>query len=220
MNSTTKATLTITLECFLCMREVIHAWVILSNSSYWTKFSSFWKKRLTLKIGNIDIRGFPTWKQKLSTVQECIPVGCIPPTAVAVSWGVHLSACWDTNSPLGVGLETPRCGPGDTPLGVGLETPPGCGPGDPPQMRAWRCPWVWAWRPPPAPRPDPSTSSLGVGLETYKACLDTTPPCCKACWNTTCNACWDTTPPPPQMNRILDTRYWKYYLAPNFVCGR
>ena len=24
------------------------------------------------------------------------------------------------------------------------------------------------------------------------------------------------TPP----NRILDTRYWKYYLAPNFVCGR
>ena len=21
-------------------------------------------------------------------------------------------------------------------------------------------------------------------------------------------------------NRILDTRYWKYYLAPNFVCGR
>ena len=25
---------------------------------------------------------------------------------------------------------------------------------------------------------------------------------------------------PPPMDRILDTRYWKYYLAPNFVCGR
>ena len=24
----------------------------------------------------------------------------------------------------------------------------------------------------------------------------------------------------PPVNRILDTRYWKYYLAPNFVCGR
>ena len=24
----------------------------------------------------------------------------------------------------------------------------------------------------------------------------------------------------PPVNRILDTRFWKYYLAPNFVCGR
>ena len=24
----------------------------------------------------------------------------------------------------------------------------------------------------------------------------------------------------PPVDRILDTRYWKYYLAPNFVCGR
>ena len=24
----------------------------------------------------------------------------------------------------------------------------------------------------------------------------------------------------PPVNRILDTRLWKYYLAPNFVCGR
>ena len=28
------------------------------------------------------------------------------------------------------------------------------------------------------------------------------PPCCKACWDTTCNAYWDSTPPP---NRITDT---------------
>ena len=26
--------------------------------------------------------------------------------------------------------------------------------------------------------------------------------------------------PDPFVNRILDTRLWKYYLAPNFVCGR
>ena len=25
---------------------------------------------------------------------------------------------------------------------------------------------------------------------------------------------------PPPVDRILDTRFWKYYLAPNFVCGR
>ena len=25
---------------------------------------------------------------------------------------------------------------------------------------------------------------------------------------------------PPPVNRILDTRFWKYYSAPNFVCGR
>ena len=28
------------------------------------------------------------------------------------------------------------------------------------------------------------------------------------------------TPPIPLVDRILDTRYWKYYLAPNFLCGR
>ena len=78
--------------------------------------------------------------------QECIPVGCVPPTAVAVGRGVCLSACWDTHThTLGVDLAPPfGCGPGD-PLGVGLETPwvwaqrlpgqtpplpPGCGPGN------------------------------------------------------------------------------------------
>ena len=33
-------------------------------------------------------------------------------------------------------------------------------------------------------------------------------------WGCTCPG---TLPP---VNRILDTRYWKYSLAPNFVCGR
>ena len=82
--------------------------------------------------------------------KECIPVGCIPPAAVAVHWGVCLSACWDTPpwvwawssprvwawSPLGVGLDPPRCGSGApqgwawrTPLARPLNFPPlGCGP--------------------------------------------------------------------------------------------
>ena len=86
-------------------------------------------------------------------LQECIPVGCIPPAAVAVCWGVYLSAYWETpwlcawNPPPSDGLETPlRCGPGDPqgktpqlPPGVGLETPPG----QTPQLLA--C--VWVWRP-------------------------------------------------------------------------
>ena len=30
---------------------------------------------------------------------ECIPVGCVPPAAVAVLGGVCLSACWETTPP-------------------------------------------------------------------------------------------------------------------------
>ena len=85
---------------------------------------------------------------------------------------------------------------------------------DPPQLP----PWMWAWRPLLWPDP-PKLPPLGVGLET-------------------CKACWDTTTPPdllqgmlgyhlqcmlgyqPPVDRILDTRFWKYYLAPDFVCGR
>ena len=70
-------------------------------------------------------------------------------------------------------------------------------------------PRVWAWRPPPGcgpwdhppgcgtadpPRPDPSTSPLGVGLETCKACWDTTPP------------------PPPTVNRMTDRHSYKQNL--------
>ena len=69
--------------------------------------------------------------------KECIPVGCVPPAAVAICFcggagGGCLPQCM-----LGY---TPRCGPGEPhPPGVGLETPwarplnlpPRCGPGDP-----------------------------------------------------------------------------------------
>ena len=90
---------------------------------------------------------FLTWIK-----QECIPVGCVPPAAVAVrgAWPVP------PNFPLG-------CGTGP----------------DPPQIP----PWLWAWRPLPRTRHPPG-------------------------------------PGTPPVDRILDTRFWKYYLAPNFVCGR
>ena len=94
--------------------------------------------------------------------QECIPVECVPPAAVAVGgWG---------STSVHAGIHPPGCGPLDPPPGVGLETP-----------------WVWAWRPhwpdpstfplgvgleTPSPHwPDPSTSPLAVGLETCNACL-------------------------------------------------
>ena len=52
--------------------------------------------------------------------QECIPVGCILPTAVAIG-GVCLSACWDT-PPSWVWAWRPPW--------VWAWSPPGCGPGN------------------------------------------------------------------------------------------
>ena len=81
-------------------------------------------------------------------IQECIPVGCIPPAAVAICWRVSASVyagiqpfpppAWTWTPTLWCQLGPP----------VWAATPPGCGPGDTP------------------------------------------------------------------VNRILDTRFWKYYLAP------
>ena len=55
---------------------------------------------------------------KIRFKHECILVGCIPPTAVAVHVGIH-------NRPK-----------------VWAWRPPS------PQVWVWRPPWVWAWRPP------------------------------------------------------------------------
>ena len=138
--------------------------------------------------------------QKHTPEQECIPVGCILPAAVAVSWGGGLPQCM-LGYPLGVGLEIP--------LGVGLETP---------QVWAWRPPgqtpqpkpWVWSWRPPwldPStspwvwdlrpPRPDPSSSPwVWVWRPARHAGIPPPLETCKACLDITCKACWDTTPTP------------------------
>ena len=89
--------------------------------------------------------------------KECIPVGCVPPAAVAIQGGL------------------PQCM-------LGYTTPPGCGPGDPPDVGLETPLWIPARHAgiPPA---------MHAGI-------------------------------PPPVNRILDTRFWKYHLAPNFVCGR
>ena len=96
---------------------------------------------------------------------------------------------------------TPQPGPGPPawawtpcPLGVGLD-PPQCGPG-PPWVWAWT-PRVWAW----IPQPDSSTSPLGLGLDTPPGQTPQPPP----------GLGLDN---PPPLDRILDTCFWKYYLAP------
>ena len=60
--------------------------------------------------------------------QECIPIGCIPPVAVAVCWAG------------GVCLIVPHCMLGYTPPQVWAWRPPGQTPQPPP--------WLWAWRAP------------------------------------------------------------------------
>ena len=107
-----------------------------------------------------------------------------------------------------VGGGLPQCMLRYTPPGVGLETLPGVG---------LETPQVWVWRPPGCAHGDPpgcapgdppgQTPQLppGVGLETFPQArpLKLPPECgletCKACWDTspleTCKACWDTTPP-------------------------
>ena len=156
---------------------------------------------LTLQFSFCFYTGYRLHKEH-DVQQECIPAGCVPPTAVAIRGGaLHQE---QAPLPLRPGTPPPKPGtpeftrhplgtrhppwtrsPSTFPLAVGLDLIPlnfplGCGPGaDPPQFP----PWLWACT------RSPSTSPLGVGLET--------PPetCCKACWDTTCNACWDTDPP-------------------------
>ena len=85
--------------------------------------------------------------RKYILIQECIPVGCVPPAAVAVGGSASVHAGVHSPLPavgletsLGVGLETP-------PPDVGLETttpPPQCGPGTPLGQTPQLPPWVWA----------------------------------------------------------------------------
>ena len=85
----------------------------------------------------------------LQVTQECIPVGCVPPTAVAVGGGGSAS--------VHTGIPLPR-------VRVWRQPPPGCGSGDKPP-RVWACRQppsrVWACRQPPP----------GVGLEQSGKCF-------------------------------------------------
>ena len=109
----------------------------------------------------------------------------------------HLLAGGVSTSPPPRSRHPPRAAPHQSspppeqprPGGAGTPWP------DPPQLS----PWLLAWTRSPSTSPlavcletppphgqIPQTSPLGVGLET-----------CKACWDTTCKVCWDTVPPPP-----------------------
>ena len=76
--------------------------------------------------------------------QECIPVGCVPPMAVAVHGGGSAS--------VHAGIHPP---------GVGLETPP--------PVWAWRPPW-----PDPSTSPPPGCGPEDPLETCCKACWDTT----------------------------------------------
>ena len=82
--------------------------------------------------------------------QECIPVGCVPPAAVAVCWGVCLPQCM-------LGYIYPPAWAWTLSPQVWVWRPPGCGPGDPPGL---------------TPQPPP----LGVGLVTPLARPPNLPP--------------------------------------------
>ena len=82
--------------------------------------------------------------------------------------GVCLSACWD---------RPPGCGPRDHPSQIALNFPLRYGPGDPLARSPSTSPLGVAWRPhtPWLDPPQFPPPLLVVGLETCKACWDTTP---------------------------------------------
>ena len=94
-------------------------------------------------LQNVYLLKTPSLEQIMK--QECIPVGCLPPAAVAVSRGglpeymLGHPQVWVWRPPWVWAWRPPRPDPSTSALGVGLETPPGQTPEVPP--------WVWAWRP-------------------------------------------------------------------------
>ena len=104
-------------------------------------------KQLLIKYKNRQKFANNNNKKKLNYYkQECIPVGCVPPAAVAICcWGWCLPQCM-------LGYTPPRCWPGTpwvwarTPPSQTPQPPPGCGPRHPPAR--------------------PPTSPLGLGLDT------------------------------------------------------
>ena len=119
---------------------------------------------------------------KFNQLQECIPVWCIPPAAVAATGVLHTPLGADPHPPV-AGTPSPGCRPGDLPGQIPLNFPLGCGPGDPPARFPSTSPLSVGletpWPDPPQlphgcgpgdPQArSPSTSTLGVGLETPQA---------------------------------------------------
>ena len=128
--------------------------------------------------------------------QECIPVGCVLPAAVAICWGG--SASVHTGIP-------PRCGPEDTPWVWAWRPPQGQTPQLPPLVCAWRSPPLQALTFPLGCGPGDLQGMLGYHPSPsgdLQAMLG---------YHLQCMLGYHI--PPPE-NRILDTRFWKYYLAP------
>ena len=143
---------------------------------------------------------------KIHWKQESIPVGCIPPAAVAITGGLHTHPRAGTPPEQAPPWSRHPPEQAPPPSQIPLNFPLGCGPGpDPPQFPPWlwawtrspsTSPWLWAWTP---PSQIPLNFPLGCGPENPQGMLGYHPPrpetCYKACWDTTCNACWDSTPP-------------------------
>ena len=136
--------------------------------------------------------------------QECIPVGCIPPAAVAVMGGgsphtPHITP--PSGADTALSLPPEQASPpqaGTPPCRIPLNFPLWCGPGDSPPGQICL------------------NFALGCGPGNLQGMLGYHPleTCCKACWDTTCNACWDSTPP------CWQTHTCKNITFANYVCGR
>ena len=138
----------------ICLADTVAAsWSLIQDVAGWQIF---------LSLNSLN------WV-KIFSKQECIPIGCVPPTCCpylppctapkGMYLGVYLlgGTCWGIHA-------RGTCLGGYLPGGV----------------PTWGC------------------TCQGVYLPRGSTCPGT----------------------PLPVDRILDTRYWKYYLASNFVCGR
>ena len=128
-----------------------------------------------------------------SEIQECIPVGCVPPAAVAIGGG-------------GLGVSTR---PLLWPFGVVALLWPSA----PPHPQR---PYQKATFNQKATKPEGHNRRPHPPPQEQTPHHQAPPPqtCCKACWDITCNACWDSIPPWTESQTPVKT-----LPCPNFVAG-
>ena len=132
-------------------------------------------------------------RQKLrvngSLKHECIPVGCVPPA----HWSYLRISSYPTHTPLGATTHAPRQQPCMPP-----QSNHACPPG-----ATMHTPWSNHAQPPEQPCMLPQATTHAPPRSSH-----THPPGS----NHTCPPGATTHAPP--VDRIVDTRFWKYYLAP------